>query len=70
MSRTIADLIQERFGLPTRAGRERPADGALALLLSAVGIPLGALLHRFSVTAVPACAAAMSAAVSLALFSA
>ena len=34
MSRTIADLIQERFGLPTRAGRERPADGALALLLS------------------------------------
>ena len=34
MSRTIADLIQERFGLPTRAGGERPADGALALLLS------------------------------------
>ena len=34
MSRTIADLIQERFGLPTEAGRARPADGALALLLS------------------------------------
>ena len=34
MSRTIADLIQERFGLPTEAGRERPAEGALALLLS------------------------------------
>ena len=32
--RTIADLIQERFGLPTEAGRARPAEGALALLLS------------------------------------
>ena len=34
MSRTIADLIQERFGLPTEAGRERIAEGPLALLLS------------------------------------
>lgn len=34
MSRTIADLIQERFGLATEAGRGRPAEGALALLLS------------------------------------
>jgi nitroreductase/FMN reductase [NAD(P)H] len=32
--RTIADLIEERFGLPTEAGRGLPADGALALLLS------------------------------------
>jgi nitroreductase/FMN reductase [NAD(P)H] len=24
--RNIADLIQERFGLPTEAGRERPAN--------------------------------------------
>jgi nitroreductase len=32
--RNIADLIQERFGLPTEAGRTRPAEGALALLLS------------------------------------
>jgi nitroreductase/FMN reductase [NAD(P)H] len=34
VSKTIADLIQERFGLPTEAGRARPAEGALALLLS------------------------------------
>ena len=34
MSRTIADLIQERFGLPTETGRGRPAEGPLALLLS------------------------------------
>jgi len=34
VSRTIADLIQERFGLPTEAGRGRPAEGPLALLLS------------------------------------
>lgn len=34
MSRTIADLIQERFGLPTEAGRDRAAEGPLALLLS------------------------------------
>ena len=34
MSRTIAELIQERFGLPTEAGRARPAEGALAVLLS------------------------------------
>ena len=34
MSRTVGELIQERFGLPTEAGRDRPAEGALALLLS------------------------------------
>lgn len=34
MSRTIADLIQDRFGLPTEAGRDRAAEGPLALLLS------------------------------------
>jgi nitroreductase/FMN reductase [NAD(P)H] len=34
VSRTLADLIEERFGLPTRAGRDRPAEGTLALLLS------------------------------------
>ena len=34
MSRTIADLIQDRFGLPTAAGRDRAAEGPLALLLS------------------------------------
>ena len=34
MSRTIADLIQERFGLPTEAGRGHVAEGPLALLLS------------------------------------
>ncbi|HEY7653108.1 MAG TPA: nitroreductase family protein [Methylomirabilota bacterium] len=34
MTRTIADLIEERFGLPTEAGRARPAEGPLAVLLS------------------------------------
>jgi nitroreductase/FMN reductase [NAD(P)H] len=34
VSRTIADLIEDRFGLPTDAGRARPAEGPLALLLS------------------------------------
>ncbi len=34
MSRTIADLIEDRFGLSTNAGRARPAEGPLALLLS------------------------------------
>jgi nitroreductase len=34
VSRTIADLIEDRFGLPTEAGRARPAEGPLALLLS------------------------------------
>ena len=33
MSRTIADLIQDRFGLPTETGRDRPAEGTLGLLL-------------------------------------
>jgi nitroreductase len=34
VSRTIADLIEDRFGLPTDAGRALPAEGPLALLLS------------------------------------
>jgi len=34
VSRSIADLIQDRFGLPTEAGRARAAEGPLALLLS------------------------------------
>ena len=33
-TRTIADLIQERFGLPTQAGRGTPAEGTVALMLS------------------------------------
>jgi len=34
VSRTIAELIEDRFGLPTLAGRALPAEGPLALLLS------------------------------------
>jgi nitroreductase len=34
VTRTIADLIHDRFGLPTEAGRARAAEGPLALLLS------------------------------------
>jgi FMN reductase [NAD(P)H] len=34
MSKTIADLIQDRFGLPTTAGRDRPAEGTVAQLLA------------------------------------
>lgn len=33
-SRTIADLIEERFGLPTQAGRAMPAEGSVAQMLS------------------------------------
>lgn len=33
-SRTVADLIEHRFGLPARAGRALPAEGAVAQLLS------------------------------------
>jgi nitroreductase len=32
--RSIADLIRDRFGLPTEVGAEMPADGTLAQLLS------------------------------------
>ena len=32
--RTIADLIQDRFGVPTDAGSTMPAEGAVAQLLS------------------------------------
>ena len=31
--KTIADLIQDRFGLPARAGAETPAEGTVAQLL-------------------------------------
>jgi nitroreductase len=34
MTRTIADLIEDRFGLPTAAGRAVPAEGTVAQLLS------------------------------------
>ena len=34
MAKTIADLIQARFGLPTRAGATMPAEGTVATLLS------------------------------------
>ncbi len=34
MSTTIADLIQQRFGLPTDVGRSWPAEGPLARLLA------------------------------------
>jgi nitroreductase len=33
-ARTIADLIEERFGLPTQAGRGAPAEGTVAQMLS------------------------------------
>lgn len=34
MAETIADLIEERFGLPTQAGRATPASGTIAGMLS------------------------------------
>jgi nitroreductase/FMN reductase [NAD(P)H] len=34
MSKTIADLIEDRFGLPTRAGASLPAEGTVAQLLA------------------------------------
>jgi nitroreductase/FMN reductase [NAD(P)H] len=33
-AKTIADLIEERFGLPTQAGRGTPAEGTVGLMLS------------------------------------
>ena len=33
-AKTIADLIEDRFGLPTRAGRSTPAEGTVAQMLS------------------------------------
>jgi nitroreductase/FMN reductase [NAD(P)H] len=33
-TKTIADLIEDRFGLPTQAGRALPAEGTVALMLS------------------------------------
>ena len=34
MAKTVADLIQERFGLPATAGADMPAEGTIAQLLS------------------------------------
>jgi nitroreductase len=34
MAKTIAQLIEDRFGLPTTVGPDRPAEGTVALLLS------------------------------------
>ncbi len=31
--KTIADLIEDRYGLPTEDGRDRPAEGELAAIL-------------------------------------
>jgi nitroreductase/FMN reductase [NAD(P)H] len=33
MTKTIADLIEQRFGLPSEAGRDTPAEGELAAIL-------------------------------------
>jgi nitroreductase len=34
MGKTIADLIQNRFGLPASAGKDLPADGTIAQMLA------------------------------------
>ncbi len=34
MAKTIADLIEQRFGIPSEAGRDAPAEGELASILS------------------------------------
>lgn len=34
MTKTIADLIEQRFGLPSEAGHDTPAEGELAAILS------------------------------------
>jgi nitroreductase len=34
MTKTLADLIEDRFGLPTEAGRDMPAEGELARILA------------------------------------
>ena len=34
MAKTIADLIEQRFGLPSEGGRDAPAEGELASILS------------------------------------
>jgi nitroreductase len=34
MAKTVAELIEQRFGLPSEAGRERPAEGELAAILA------------------------------------
>jgi len=34
MNKTVADLIQERFGLPSRVGHDMPAEGTVAQILS------------------------------------
>src|SRR5215472_1371703 len=34
MTKTIAELIEQRFGLPSTAGHDTPAEGELASILS------------------------------------
>lgn len=34
MTKTLADLIEDRFGLPTEAGKDMPAEGELARILA------------------------------------
>jgi hypothetical protein len=34
MNQTIADLIEQRFGLPATAGRELPATGTVAGMIA------------------------------------
>jgi len=34
MNKTVADLVQERFGLPCRVGHDMPAEGTVAQILS------------------------------------
>ncbi len=34
MAKTLAELIEDRFGLPTTAGADRPAEGTVAQLLA------------------------------------
>lgn len=34
MAKAIADLIEQRFGIPSEAGRDAPAEGELAAILS------------------------------------
>ena len=34
MAKMIDDLIEQRFGLPSKAGHDTPAEGELAAILS------------------------------------
>jgi nitroreductase len=33
MTKTLADLIEHRYGMPTEVGKDMPADGMLARVL-------------------------------------